>query len=414
MNDPTRTKIRPRPHRHRGQAEIEDDAVPMPAGPAPLLTARFLTMCGFGFAVFLAAFQLFPTVPFRILDLGGSTFTAGLFLGCLTYASASSAPFTGTMADRVGRRRTLLVCSLVIAVLSFAYALATRPVVLLVLAVLHGVFWSGLLSANAAYTTELIPAERRAEGIGYHGLASVLAIAVAPSLGLWFYRSGWSALCASIGTLSLVMAAIAWRVPDDRASRSARPAAPRAGPLIEWRVVLAGLAVFLGAFGYGGVTSFVAIYAEASGIRPRGLYFTILALSIVASRPFAGRAADRLGTERVLVPCLLLAALGYGLLAWGGGPGVFVLSAVAVGVGFGSAYPVFAAFVLQHIEAARRGAAFGGILAALDTGIGSGSTMVGWLAGRYGFRAAFTVAALLALGAAPYFVLVGRRALERR
>ena len=114
------------------------------------------------------------------------------------------------------------------------------------------------------------------------------------------------------------------------------------------------------------------------------------------------------------MPCLLLAALGYGLLAWGGGLGVFVASAVAVGVGFGSVYPVFAAFVLQHVEAARRGAAFGGILAALDTGIGSGSTMVGWIAGRYGFRAAFAVAALLGLGAAPYFVLVGRRALERR
>jgi MFS family permease len=386
----------------------------MPAGPAPLLTARFLTMCGFGFAVFLSAFQLFPTVPFRILDLGGSTFTAGLFLGCLTYASALSAPFTGTLADRVGRRRMLLACSLVIALLSFAYALAARPGVLLGLAIVHGLFWSGLLSANAAYTTELIPVERRAEGIGYHGLASVLAIAVAPSMGLWIYRSGWPAVCVSIGALSLVMAAIAWSVPDDRASRTAPASAPHAGPAIEWRVTLAGLALFLGAFGYGGVTSFVAIYAEASGVRPRGLYFTILAVSIVVSRPFAGRAADRLGTGRVLVPCLLLAAVGYGLLARGGGLPVFVASAVAVGVGFGSVYPVFAAFVLQHVEAARRGAAFGGILAALDTGIGSGSTMVGWIAGRYGFRAAFGVAALLALGAAPYFLLVARRALERR
>jgi MFS family permease len=393
---------------------VETSATLVPDGSPPLLTARFLTMCGFGFAVFLSAFQLFPTVPFRILDLGGSTFTAGLFLGCLTYASASSAPFTGTMADRVGRRRTLIWCSLVIALLSFAYALAARPAVLLVLAVLHGVFWSGLLSANAAYTTELVPAERRAEGIGYHGLASVLAIAVAPSLGLWIYRSGWMALCASIGTLSLIMAAIVWHLPDDRAGRTVRRAAPRAGPPVEWHVTVAGLALFLAAFGYGGVTSFAAIYAEAAGIRPRGLYFTILALSIVVSRPFAGRAADRLGTERVLVPCLLLAAAGYGLLAWGKGLAAFAASAAATGVGFGSAYPVFAAFVLRYVEAARRGAAFGGILAALDTGIGSGSTLTGWLAGRYGFRTAFAVAALLALGAAPYFLLVGRRVLARR
>ena len=49
---------------------------------------RFFLMCGFSFAVFLSAFQLFPTAPFHIRDLGGSTFAAGLFLACLTFASA--------------------------------------------------------------------------------------------------------------------------------------------------------------------------------------------------------------------------------------------------------------------------------------------------------------------------------------
>ena len=58
-----------------------------------LFTVRFFTMCGFTFTVFLSAFQLLPTAPVRILQLGGTTFAAGLFLGFLTYASALSAPF---------------------------------------------------------------------------------------------------------------------------------------------------------------------------------------------------------------------------------------------------------------------------------------------------------------------------------
>ncbi len=57
-----------------------------------LFTPRFFLMCGFSFTVFLSAFQLFPTAPFRIRDLGGDTFAAGLFLACLTFASAVSAP----------------------------------------------------------------------------------------------------------------------------------------------------------------------------------------------------------------------------------------------------------------------------------------------------------------------------------
>jgi MFS family permease len=384
----------------------------MSTARAPLFTPRFVVMCGFSFTVFLSAFQLFPVAPFRVLDLGGTTFAAGLFLGALTYASAFSAPFTGFIADRVGRRRQLVVASGALALLSTAYAFASRPSWLLAIAVGHGVFWSALLSANAAYTTDLIPADRRAEGIGYHGLASVLAVAVAPSVGLWLYRGGWVAVCVSIAVLNTLMAIIAWHLPDDRHGRGTHDR--QASPVIEWHVTLAAVTLFLGAVGYGGVTSFVAIMADRAGLSPRGLYFTVLALTIVASRPVTGRLADRVGTAAVLVPCLLLAAAGYAMLALPTSHRTLIPSAVLVGLGFGSAYPVFAAWVLSHVGAASRGAAFGGILAALDTGIGSGSIAVGWIASHYGVRVAFGLVAVLALAAAPYFLILGRRAVELR
>jgi MFS family permease len=107
-----------------------------PAGTAPadrLFTTRFFTMCGFTFTVFLSAFQLLPTAPYRILDLGGSTFASGLFLGFLTYASALSAPLTGAFGDRVGHRRILIASSLGIAMLSIWYALLDNYHVVLTL-----------------------------------------------------------------------------------------------------------------------------------------------------------------------------------------------------------------------------------------------------------------------------------------
>src|SRR6266513_6092941 len=70
----------------------------------------------------LSAFQLLPTAPFRIRNLGGTTFASGLFLGFLTYASALSAPFTGALADRIGRRRAMLIASAVITLCSVGYA----------------------------------------------------------------------------------------------------------------------------------------------------------------------------------------------------------------------------------------------------------------------------------------------------
>ena len=54
------------------------------ASPVRLFTPRFVVMCGFNFVVFLSAFQLLPTAPFRIRALGGNALAAGLFLGFLT------------------------------------------------------------------------------------------------------------------------------------------------------------------------------------------------------------------------------------------------------------------------------------------------------------------------------------------
>ena len=84
-------------------------------------------------------------------------------------------------------------------------------------------------------------------------------------------------------------------------------------------------------------------------------------------------------------------------------------SAIVFGIGFGTAYPVFVAYIMRDIDERRRGAAFGAILAAFDTGIGTGSTLTGWVIQRFGFPAAFGTAAALAAISLPYFLLVDRR-----
>jgi MFS family permease len=376
-----------------------------------LFTPRFFVMCAFSFTVFLSAFQLLPTAPFRILALGGTKFAAGMFLGFLTYASAFSAPLTGALADRIGKRRMLVVCSLAIAGFSVAYALSHSYRVPLVLAFLHGIFWSGLLSASAAYITDIVPESRRAEGIGYWGLSTIVAIAVAPTIGFWVYGHGWTWLCVTTGALNLLMAAIAFRLPEPHAPAWMGGERFFTRRLLEWRVLVVSFALFLYSFGYGGITSFSALYADANHVVPKGIYFTVLALVILTTRPLCVPLGDRLGHKKVLLPSLVLIAIGLALLAMGGTRPWLIASAVVFGTGFGTAYPVFAAYVMRHVEPARRGAAFGGILAAFDTGIGSGSIALGWIIEHRGFPAAFATAAALAALSLPYFLLTERRLL---
>jgi MFS family permease len=378
--------------------------------PDRLFTVRFFVMCGFTLTVFLSAFQLLPTAPFRIRSLGGTTFASGLFLGFLTYASALSAPLTGALADRIGRRRAMLIASAVITLCSVGYAATSSVRLMLALAVVHGMFWSGLLSASAAYLTSLLPERRRAEGIAYWGLSSVAAVALAPPLAFWILdHGGWMWICVSCGALNVLMGAIAWMLEEgDRVPARGHTDTPGA-PLLEWRVLLLSLSLFLYSFGFGAITSFSAVYADALGLSPKSIYLSTLAVVILLTRPFSGKLADRIGYRLVFAPCLVFITGGLALLAVRGTFASVVASAIVFGVGFGTAYPVFVAYVMRDIDPQRRGAAFGAILAAFDTGIGTGSTTVGWLIQRFGFPVGFGTAAVLSAIALPYFLLIDRK-----
>jgi MFS family permease len=405
----------------------------MTAANDRLFSPAFFVMCGFTFTVFLSAFQLLPTAPFHILDLGGTTFASGLFLGFLTYSSAFSAPLTGAIADRVGQRRVLLTSSTALAIFSIAYAFISSVPVLLSLVLIHGVFWSGLLSASAAYMTNMLPERRRAEGIGYWGLSSVGAMAVAPSAGFWIYRHGWVWLCAGSAALNLIMAGIAWHLRGEtgRTAESFNREEGRTGgsldsrekeappsllknsatsrtSLLEWRVLIVSFTLFLYSFGYGGITSFTALYADANHVTPKSIYLTTLAIVILLTRPMAARLGDRFGYRRIFLPCLVLISVGLACLAIGGSRGWMIVSAISFGLGFGTAYPVYVGYVMRGVAPARRGAAFGAILAAFDTGIGTGSTTMGWTIQHFGFAAAFGMAAALSALAVPYFLIVDR------
>ena len=210
--------------------------------------------------------------------------------------------------------------------------------------------------------------------------------------------------------LNLGMAAIAATLPEHRFAAE-RQHAPRRG-LIEGRVLVLSITLGLYSFGYGGITSFTAMYADVNGVTPKSLYLTALAIVMLLTRPVLARLGDRYGYKRVFIPCLILISCGLACLAVAGTRTWMLLSAVIFGLGFGTAYPSYIGYVMRHVTPDRRGAAFGAVLAAFDSGIGTGSTAMGWVIQHHGFRAAFGMAAALSALALPYFLIVDRRVVK--
>jgi MFS family permease len=144
-------------------------------------------------------------------------------------------------------------------------------------------------------------------------------------------------------------------------------------------------------------------------VSPRSLFLSAMAVTMLGGRLLLGRSLDRVGHRKVLLRCLAAPPIGLAILAMATGPVSFVLAAAVFGTGFGLMHPAFTAYVMSHVAFARRGAAFGAMLAAFDTGIGTGSSVTGWLIHHAGFRVAFGLTAALAALSYPAFLIAEKR-----
>lgn len=376
----------------------------MSAGKERLLSLPFLELCLFNFAASAAVFALLPVVPFRILALGGTTEVAGLFLGTLTLASALSASWTGALGDALGQGRVLVVAATGLSGLFALFGFLSSWHLLVALAVVQGVLWSSLLTSSGAYAVRLIPESRRAEGFAVHGMATILAITVAPTIGFALFAHGFRGLTIVLALTNATIALLALRFARSERGPVRDLRGALTGAHIAWPVLRFALGIFLVSFGYGGLTSFVALFGESRGIGPKGLFFAAFAGTIFLLRPFVGRWVDRVGPFRTFGPSIVVLATGLSILPLATGRAGMIAGAVLYGVGFSSIGPAFTAYVISRVDPGRRGSAFGANLSAFDSGIGAGSIAFGPIVAHAGYSAAFLLAALLALASWPYFV----------
>jgi MFS family permease len=372
----------------------------------PLFTPRFAALWFFQFATFFAAFQLFPAMPFHILALGGSKALAGSFLFVYTMSSAFAAPVMGAIADHFGHRRMLVVSSMLFIVFSLAYGFVKWLPLMLLIGVAHGSLWSAILSAAGAIMTGYIPVSRRTEGLAYWGLAPTVAVALAPMAGLFVYQHyGWLVLCLDLAAISTMTSIWATRLPVTPVERRDTP---RLGELWDWSVVRVTLSLTVTAFGYGGITSYVAILSHERGIQPESLYFTVFALATIFVRVFTSRLGDRFGPRVLLYPAFVAMPIALAILAFAKTYPPWIASGILFGLGLGAAFPAFMTIVVSGTEEHRRARTFGSVIWAFDTGIGIGSLAIGAISQDYSLGTAFAIAAGLSCFSIPIFLVTSR------
>lgn len=147
-------------------------------------TKDFVLICLANFFVFLGFQMTLPTIPLFVEHLGGNDQLIGLVDGIFTFSALIMRPFAGHALETKGRRFIFLL-GLAIFVFSVgSYSFITSILLLFMMRVIQGIGWGFSTTAAGTIATDIIPASRRGEGMGYYGLSGNLALAFGPSAGL--------------------------------------------------------------------------------------------------------------------------------------------------------------------------------------------------------------------------------------
>ena len=355
-----------------------------------LLTVANFLMC-------ITYYAIISTLPIYLVhDLHAGKRDVGLVLASYTIASVCVRPFGGYSLDRFGRKTIFLIALIFYTFFFCGYLVAFSITSLIIIRFLQGLTWGVTTIAGSTIAVDIIPEEKRGEGIGYFALSTTLGMSIGPVVGLFIsHNLGYTAMFISaiiVSTVSVICAGVLKlpALPPSNISFSAQN-------LFEKKAILPSANLFVIMTTYGGLLSFIALFGKEIGIENTSYFFLVFSVGIATSRLAAGKSFDKRGPGRILTICLTLMIIGFPLLVIFKNAVGFYLAALIIGFGIGVVFPVFQAMVNVLVDPARRGAGNSTLYTFLDLGMGLGMVIMGYVAQYLSISATFIVSSGLAL-----------------
>ncbi|MGG1687759.1 MFS transporter [Pseudalkalibacillus sp. NRS-1564] len=371
-------------------------------------TRDFIFICMANFFIF-AGFQMtLPTLPLFVNELGGSDQLIGFVVGIFTLSALLIRPWSGHVLESLGRRIIFLIGLIVFVISVGSYAFTGSLILLFLMRVVQGLGWGMSTTAVGTIATDLIPQKRRGEGMGYFGLAGNLAMAFGPALGLFLIAlSGFQTMfliAASAGLLSFIIAAFIRYKPANKT-----PIEKKKWDIFEKTALMPSILLFFITMVFGGIATFLPLYAEQLGIDGIEWYFVVFAVSLMLVRAFAGQIYDRKGHKAIFLPgafLILLAMVDLTLLA---NQFMLILAAVLFGIGFGSVQPALQAWAVNEAPLHRKGMANATFFSFFDLGVGLGAMFFGLIASTFGYADIYLTAGISVIISMVIYVIYLKR-----
>jgi MFS family permease len=379
----------------------------MPGIKNSIFKGNFVLVFIASLLVFTAFYIMLPTLPvFLTRELKIDEGQTGLILAVYTLAALLIRPFTGYLIDRYGRKLFYILSLLLFAIIFTGYPLAGAFAVMLSVRFAHGLVWGVATTTGSTLIVDIVPAERRGEGIGMYGLSMTIPMALGPFTGLQLTQNNnYTLMFLFAGALAFAGFLLTLFIKY--------PEVPHAGKiafsfrnLLESTSLPVTFNLLIINIGYGGLVSFVSLYALKTGIGNTGVFFIVFASGIALARIYMGKIFDRHGPKMLSISGILLLAIGHLLLGLNINTTAFMIAGFLLGLGSGVVFPTFQAMVNNLVPPQRRGAANSTLFSGLDLGIGLGMLITGFLAHAIGLPHTYLIYGALNLIALLYFLFI--------
>jgi len=396
------------------------------------------------------------SLPLYMDKLGKLAFHAGLLSTVYGALAIVTRPVAGVLYDRVGRKKMLITGAAICAVACFFFSQTTVLLVLLLIRSFHGIGFGMYSTCAGAGAADIIPKKRLAEGMGIFFLYATISQAAGPGIAVAIIGGGsdrnyktlffvTAAICLvstiasccvtndKTGDGSLSQADERQRtdpslIPDEKQepgtppqNDSGTPPQIDSEPLpktlfgFEYALFAPVFVYLLYNMGIVSLMGFLTKYAAWKGFGNPGLYFFVNASSVLLSRFFLGKIADKRSADTLVIPSMIIISLCIALIPSMRSLAAIIVIALPIGLAHGSITPAFSAMLFNRCSVARRGIASASFFIAIDLGVAIGAPLLGAVADAFDYRYIYWVAAVIvALSLLLYLLICSERLYNKK
>lgn len=355
--------------------------------------------------------MLIPELPAFLTALDGGAYK-GYIISLFTFTALISRPFSGKLADNIGRKPVIIFGGVVCMICSLLYPLLTTVFAFFALRVIHGFSTGFTPTGQSTYVSDIIPADRRGEAMGLLGMIGSVGMAMGPAIGGMIARAyGLNVMFYLSSAFGLIAAAIVLGMKETlQAKRSFKFSMFKIGrhDLFEPRVLLPCVIMGLTYYAYGVMLTLLPDFAEHVGIFRKELLFTYFTIASILIRVVGGRASDKYGRVPVMMATTMVVMISMLMIAVAETQTMLIAGMILYGLGQGSVSATLLAWGTDLSEERHKGRALASLYIFMEFGIGVGALASGWLyshdsrlrdvasAGDAGFFIPFAISSALA------------------